>query len=102
MQNALNKCAKALAEVADVPTASAYCQARRKLQPELFVHLNEVVAQRYTELSRGDGSLRLWQGRRVLGVDGSYLNLPDTARVQRADQPARRRRTGAGAVQCPL
>jgi len=83
MQNALNKCAKALAEVADVPTASAYCQARRKLQPELFVHLNEVVAQRYTELSRGDGSLRLWQGRRVLGVDGSYLNLPDTAETRR-------------------
>ncbi len=83
MQNTLNKCAQALGAVSEVPTASAYCQARQKLKPELFVYLNELVAARYTQLSREDGSLRLWHGRRVLGVDGSYLNLPDTAETRR-------------------
>jgi hypothetical protein len=78
MQNNLNKIAKALGDVADVPTASAYCQARQKLKPELFIYLNELVTQSYHGLSADDGTWKLWQGRRLLAIDGTYLNLPDT------------------------
>jgi hypothetical protein len=83
LQNQLNKAAKALGEVASVPTASAYCQARRKLQPELFVYLNELVTTRYAQLSVEDESWRTWHGRRVLGLDGTYVNVPDTEETRR-------------------
>lgn len=82
MQNTLNKAAKALGEVAEVATASAYCQARRKLKPELFIYLNQLVTKSYYELSHRDGSLQKWQGRRVLGIDGTYLNVPDTSETR--------------------
>lgn len=83
LQNQLNKAAKVLGEVEAVPTASAYCQARRKLKPELFVYLNELVTTRYEELSVEDGSWRTWRGRRVLGLDGTYVNVPDTQETRR-------------------
>ena len=50
LQNALNKCFGALGKVFAVPTDSAYCHARQKLQPELFVHLNQVVCQDFYRL----------------------------------------------------
>ena len=78
LQNQLNKAAKALGEVECVPTASAYCQARRKLKPELFVYLNEMVTTRYEQLSVEDSSWRTWHGRRVLGLEGTYIKVPDT------------------------
>ncbi|HNJ43184.1 MAG TPA: IS4 family transposase, partial [Acidobacteriota bacterium] len=77
-QNILNKVFEALGLVEKVPTASAYCQAREKLKPEVFVELNRQVVRDYMELSRQDGTLKLWNGYRLLGVDGTYLNLPDT------------------------
>ncbi len=83
LQNQLNKAAKALGEVECVPTASAYCQARRKLKPELFVYLNELVTTRYAQLSVADASWQTWRGRRVLGLDGTYVNVPDTAETRR-------------------
>jgi hypothetical protein len=78
LQNTLNKFFSALGEVFQVPTASAYCQARQKVQPELFRHLNEVVGQDFYELYGADHQVKLWHGHRVLGADGTYLNLPDT------------------------
>ena len=45
MQNALNKFFRVLGQLAHVVTASAYSQARQKVQPEVFVHLNEVACQ---------------------------------------------------------
>jgi Transposase DDE domain len=78
LQNALNKFFGALGEVFQVPTTSAYCQARQKIQPELFRHLNEVVRQDFYALYGGDGQVKLWHGPRVLGADGTYVNLPDT------------------------
>jgi hypothetical protein len=81
MQNNLNKLFKAMDEV-EVPTASAYCQARRKLQPELFLHLNEQVTEGFYELYEADGQVKTWQGRRGLGGDGTDLNLPDTEEVR--------------------
>lgn len=97
LQNTLNKCFKALGRVRQVPTASALCQARQKLKPELFLHLNAVVIQHFYQLPAVDcaayaapGTPALprtppepdtrwhWLGHRLLAVDGTCWNLPDT------------------------
>ncbi|MGH9959718.1 MAG: IS4 family transposase [Pyrinomonadaceae bacterium] len=82
LQNALNKFFAELGLVFDVPTASAYCQARQKISPGLFVHLNEVVRDDFYRLYGESGELELWRGHRLLGADGTYLNLPDTVETR--------------------
>src|SRR5262249_24333695 len=83
-QNALNKCFRELGCLAQVTTASAYCQARQKLRPELFVRLNQVTHDEYCSLSEADGSFRRWHGHRLLGGAGTKLNLPDNAKLRAA------------------
>src|ERR1041384_4641797 len=79
LQNALNKVFAALADLFRVPTASAYCQARLKLKPEVFAHLNEIVCQDFYQLAGQEGSVQSWRGHRLLACDGTYLSLPDNA-----------------------
>lgn len=79
LQNALNKLFLALADLFHVPTASAYCQARRKLKPELFAHLNEQVCRDFYQLAGAEGEVRLWRWHRLVACDGTYLTLPDNA-----------------------
>src|SRR5919109_4228311 len=78
LQHALNRVFQALGGVSEVPTASAYSQARQKLHPALFQHLNDVVIADFYRLYGADGEVKRWQGRRLLGVDGSVFNVPDT------------------------
>jgi hypothetical protein len=61
-----------------VPTASAYTQARRKLKGELFLYLNDLIRDSFYQLSQEDGQDNRWKGRRVIAVDATYLNVPDT------------------------
>jgi Transposase DDE domain len=83
LQNAVNKVFSAVGDVWRVVTASAYRQARLKVQPGVFVHLNAVACEEYYARYGADQEVGLWQGQRVLGVDGSYLNLPDTEEMRR-------------------
>jgi hypothetical protein len=78
LQHALNRVFQALGRITEVPTASAYSQARHKLHPALFQHLNDVVIEGFYRLYGADGEVRRWQGRRVVGIDGSVFNVPDT------------------------
>jgi hypothetical protein len=78
LQHALNRVFQALGRVSEVPTASAYSQARQKLHPALFEHLNDVVTEDFYRLYGADGEVKRWQGRRLLGIDGSVFNVPDT------------------------
>ena len=96
-QNSLNQLFSSLGVVRQVPTASALCQARGKLKPELFRHLNLVVTENFYQLPRADVGLDgvleddqggtldsadavwTWRGLRILGVDGTRWNLPNTA-----------------------
>ena len=48
LQTAVNKFFSALGAVWQVVTASAYRQARQKVQPEMFVHLNAVRVRSIT------------------------------------------------------
>jgi hypothetical protein len=47
LQNALNRFFRALGLLAEVPTASAYSQARQKVEPGLFQHLNTLVVEKF-------------------------------------------------------
>ena len=82
LQTAVNKFFSALGEVWRVVTASAYRQARQKVQPEVFVHLNAVACEEYYARYEAEEEVVLWHGHRVLGMDGSYLNLPDTEEIR--------------------
>jgi DDE family transposase len=83
LQTAVNKFFSALGRVWDVVTASAYSQARQKVQPEVFVHLNAVTGEEFYKRYGVDQEVGLWHGHRVLGIDGSSLNLPDTEETRR-------------------
>jgi hypothetical protein len=83
LQNAVNKFFSAVGRVWEVVTASAYSQARQKVRPEVFGHLNTVVSEEFYRRYGADNEVALWHGQRVLGVDGSYLNLPDTEETRR-------------------
>jgi hypothetical protein len=47
LQTAVNKVFSALGELWRVVTASAYSQARQKVRPEVYVHLNEATCEEY-------------------------------------------------------
>lgn len=59
-------------------TASAYCQARRRLPVKLL----EKLVDRFTGKLDGPVEVPLWRGHRVLIVDGSGFSMPDTAELQ--------------------
>lgn len=83
-QNALNKVFRELDELEEVPTASAYCQARQKLRPELFAHLNRMVVEDFYRLYEADGMVKRWRGHRLLGADGTIVNLPHSESLRAA------------------
>jgi Transposase DDE domain len=84
LQNALNKVFGALGKLRLAPTASAYCQARQKLDPALFQELTTTTAQDFYRLAGQEGSVATWRGHRLLGADGSDLTLPDTPELRQA------------------
>lgn len=83
-QNSLNKFFRELNQPEIKMTGAAYGQARQKLQPELFAHLNASVVEEFTDLSRADGSWQTWRGHQVLGADGTKLILPDNPALRAA------------------
>lgn len=61
-------------------TKSAFVQCRKKIKPEVFKYLSDSLVQEfYTD---NDGSIRLWNGFRLLAVDGSRMTLPDTKKLE--------------------
>lgn len=76
LQNVVNEAMAWL--MVEPVTASAFSQARYKLQHTAFIELNQraVVESRYR-----DADFRTFWGFRVLGVDGSKVLLPDSEDV---------------------
>lgn len=58
-------------------SASAFCQARRKLNPESLAQLNDRLLDSVTEQIWQ----RQWHGFRLLAVDGSTGRLPKTDEI---------------------
>lgn len=61
-------------------TKSAFGQCRNKINPLVFVYLNQTLTREfYTD---NDDSIKLWKGFRLLAVDGSRLTLPSTEELK--------------------
>ena len=78
IQNGLNKLFAYFGKEAWAPTPSAYCKARKKLDPKLFEYLIAQVAGQFYAFWGEDDDVRRWAGRRLLAIDGSRLHVPDT------------------------
>jgi hypothetical protein len=59
------------------PTASAWSQARLKLQHSAFIALNELALLPVVYRDRVHPTLRLWRGYRLLAIDSSLVRLPN-------------------------
>ena len=57
----------------------AYCKARRKLKHTAFIELNKAAV---VETMYEDGDYQTYEGFRLLGVDGSKIQLPDTEETE--------------------
>jgi Transposase DDE domain len=99
LQNALNKVFTALGAVFQVPTASAYAHARQKLKPEVFTFLHRLLARDFYQLGADEGLVKAWRGHRLLGSDGTYLNLPDTPQTRQQFTLQSNQHEGAECVQ---
>ena len=76
LQNVLNEIQSKLSHFSDeleTITASAYTQARDKLNFTAFIELSEVVCKLFYE----DDEYLTFKGFRLLAVDGSIIILPN-------------------------
>lgn len=98
LQNVLNKVFETLGKLRQAPTNSALCQARQKIEPALFIHLQQAVRDDFYQFYEQDGEVLTWRGHRVIAYDGSDLNLPDTPELRQAFS-VQRNQHGAESVQ---
>lgn len=62
-------------------TKSAFVQCRKKINPEVFKHLSSILIDEfYTD---NDAAVKLWNGFRLLAVDGSRVTLPNTRELRK-------------------
>jgi hypothetical protein len=72
-------------DMVEQPDSSAFPHARRKLEPTAFVELNSLVLE--LSAQRFGGHLGVWRGCRIVGLDGSMLQLPYTPEIRAAFDP---------------
>ncbi|HEX8676054.1 MAG TPA: IS4 family transposase, partial [Segetibacter sp.] len=67
-------------EGGSIPEVSkaAFCKARKKLKPSVFSELSKVTCKTFY----GSNDVQLWNGYRLLGVDGSTVELPNSKEIQ--------------------
>jgi len=82
LQNRINKFFNDLDLLENIPTASAFCQAREKIKPEFFKALNENVVKFFYDNYEKQGFVKRWKGHLLWAVDGSYINIPDTVETR--------------------
>ncbi len=78
IQNRVNKFFDELGLLENIPTASAFCQAREKIKPKFFKTLNEKVANFFYDFYEKRGYVKRWKGRLLWAIDCSDINIPDT------------------------
>lgn len=61
-------------------TSSAFVQKRKKIQPEVFNYLSSVIIENYYVES--NQNIRIFNGFRILAVDGSKITLPYTEELK--------------------
>ena len=71
-------------------------QCRRKIKPDVFKYLSDnLIEEFYTD---NQGSVKLWNSFRLMAVDGSILNLPETKELEKIYGRAKNQ-NGPGVVQ---
>jgi hypothetical protein len=55
-------------------TTSAFTQSRKNLSPDVFNGMNQVLIDEF--YSDNEERIRLWEGYRLLAIDGSVISLP--------------------------
>lgn len=58
-------------------SSSAFIQSRKKINPDLFYDLNKLISEDFYQ--DNDEVVELYKGHRLLGIDGSTINLPVNA-----------------------
>ncbi len=69
-----------LSEGGSIPevSKSAFCRARKKLKHTAFVELSELVAGEFYQSEE----VEYWHGFRLLGIDGSTVELPNSEEIR--------------------
>jgi Transposase DDE domain len=83
IHNRLNLFFTHLDLVAGMPEASAFCQARKKIKPELFITLKNETVKFFYDLYEKEGLVKRWKGRILCAIDGSIFNIPDTEETRK-------------------
>lgn len=97
LQTRVNRFVRQLGRGGRAPTASAFCQARRKVRPELFQEMNrQALAGLYEDCPE---SVLRWKGRLVWAVDGTLINLPPSEETRKRYSVQRNQHDPQGAVQ---
>lgn len=78
MQNSLNKFFQQINNLDNLPTASAYCQARNKITPGIFKEMSNSAVSDFYRLN----DAKTWKSKRLLSVDGSKINFPNTEELR--------------------
>ena len=74
IQNNLNIFFDKIGEVELIPSSSSYTQSRNKLKPEAFKEISKKIVTDFYSLYDYDK----WNNKRLIGIDGSMINLPLT------------------------
>jgi hypothetical protein len=74
-------------------TASAYCQARRRLPLAVFQHLLSTVTDAMFDATE---SIAQWRGHRTFLLDGSSFSMPDTPELMKRFGHPSGQRPGCG------
>lgn len=78
MQNSINKFFDKIGKLDNIPTASAYCQARDKIKPELFKEMSNKSIEDFYNFYE----TKTWNSRRLISVDGSKINFSNTEELR--------------------
>lgn len=57
---------------------SAFCRARKKLKPSAFSALSDIVIDKFY----ASNEVKTWRSHRIIGVDGSIVEVPNSAEIQ--------------------
>lgn len=80
-------------------TTSAFCQSRKKIKPEVFVKLSTTMLNDWYQ--DNDYHIKLFEGFRLLAIDGSTLTLPQNNELRQAFGQAKNQ-TKSGVVQARI
>ena len=84
LQNRINQFFTDLGETDGSPTATALLKARDKVRPVVFKRLTNQVGSFFYDHFEDYGTCQHYKGRRLVAVDGSVHNLPNTPETREA------------------